>query len=142
MPDFVPGLELSRLFFLEAVKPVLDGAAKREEQDAIERWREESGRDSRATAGWAPTLEAASDARVDLLLYQDGVQRTVWRCPQDGRLSASAGECPLDGTPMEEDEAGLDLAVHQTLAHGGRALAIQHHDDLEPVEGIGALLRF
>src|SRR5215813_5951380 len=24
MPDFIPGLELSRLFFVEAVKPVLD----------------------------------------------------------------------------------------------------------------------
>jgi peptide chain release factor subunit 1 len=127
---------------LAAVKPVLATAVEREEQEAIERWREESGRDGRASAGWNETLDAASDARVDLLLYQDGAQRTGWRCPRCGRVSAKAGECPLDGTAMEEDEAGLDLAVHQTLAHGGRALAIRHHQDLEPVEGIGALLRF
>ena len=43
---------------------------------------------------------------------------------------------------MEEVDAGLDLAVHQTLAHGGAVWAIRHHEDLGPVEGIGALLRF
>jgi peptide chain release factor subunit 1 len=127
---------------LEAVKPVLDSVQSREEEDAIERWREEAGRDGRATSGWAATLEAASDSRVDVLLYQEGAKRAAWRCPKDGRLSADPGSCPLDGTPMEEDDAGLDLAIQQTLAHGGRALAIRHHQDLEPVEGIGALLRF
>jgi hypothetical protein len=43
---------------------------------------------------------------------------------------------------MEERADGLDLAVHQTLAHGGTVLALRHRHDLEPVEGIGALLRF
>jgi hypothetical protein len=43
---------------------------------------------------------------------------------------------------MEARPEGLDLAVHQTLAHGGSVWAVQAHHDLEPVEGIGALLRF
>jgi hypothetical protein len=43
---------------------------------------------------------------------------------------------------MEERDDGLDLAVHQTLANGGTVLALRHQHDLEPVEGIGALLRF
>jgi hypothetical protein len=43
---------------------------------------------------------------------------------------------------MEERQDGLDLAVHQTLAHGGTVLALSQRKDLEPVEGIGALLRF
>ena len=43
---------------------------------------------------------------------------------------------------MEQREDGLDLAVHQTLAHGGTVLAIRQRQDLEPVEGIGALFRF
>jgi hypothetical protein len=52
------------------------------------------------------------------------------------------GSCPLDGTRLEPTDAGLDLAVHHTLAHGGAVWAIRHHEDLAPVEGIGALLRF
>ena len=43
---------------------------------------------------------------------------------------------------MEERHDGLDLAVRQTLAHGGTVWALTQRQDLEPVEGIGALLRF
>jgi peptide subunit release factor 1 (eRF1) len=127
---------------LEAVTPILERAEAKDEADTIERWREEAGRNGRASAGWEQTLEAASDARVELLLFQKGTDRPAWRCPACGRAAVSEGSCPLDGTRMEEVDAGLDLAVHQTLAHGGAVWAIRHHEDLAPVEGIGALLRF
>jgi peptide chain release factor subunit 1 len=127
---------------LEAVTPILERADAKDESEAIERWREEAGRHGRAAAGWEQTLEAASDARVELLLFQEGSDRPAWRCPACGRAAVSDGSCPLDGTRMEEVDAGLDLAVHQTLAHGGAVRAIRHHEDLAPVEGIGALLRF
>ncbi len=92
--------------------------------------------------GWEATLEAASDGRVDVLLYEDGADHKAWQCPKCGRASLSAGNCPLDGTRMDESDNGLDLAVHQTLGHGGRVWALQRRQDLEPVEGIGALLRY
>jgi peptide chain release factor subunit 1 len=127
---------------LDAVTPILEQAEAKEEAEAIERWREEAGRNGRAASGWEQTLEAASDARVELLLFQEGSDRPAWRCPACGRASTSDGSCPLDGTRLERVEAGLDLAVHQTLANGGVVWAIRHHEDLAPVEGIGALLRF
>ena len=127
---------------LEATRPILEEWHSEQEREAAERWREEAGRGGRATAGWADTLEAASDARVELLLFEDGADRKAWQCPRCGRVSAEGGPCPLDGTQMEERDDGLNLAVHQTLAHGGSALALRHHQDLEPVEGIGALLRY
>jgi peptide chain release factor subunit 1 len=127
---------------LEAVMPVLEAAETKDEAETIERWREEAGRNGRAASGWEQTLEAASDARVELLLFQDGADRQAFRCPACGRAAASEGSCPLDGTRLEATDAGLDLAVHQTLSHGGAVWAIKHHDDLGPVEGIGALLRF
>jgi peptide chain release factor subunit 1 len=127
---------------LAAVTPILEKAQARDESEAIERWREEAGRNGRAASGWDQTLEAASDGRVELLLFQEGADRPAWRCPACGRAETSAGSCPLDGTQLEQVDAGLDLAVHQTLAHGGAVWAIRHHVDLAPVEGIGALLRF
>lgn len=127
---------------LNAVTPILERAEAKDEAETIERWREEAGRNGRAAAGWEQTLEAASDARVELLLFQEGTDHPAWRCPACGRAAVSDGSCPLDGTRMEEVDAGLDLAVHQTLAHGGAVWAIRHHEDLAPVEGIGALLRF
>src|SRR5438093_854515 len=127
---------------LEAVVPVLAEAESKDEAEVIERWREEAGRNARAASGWEQTLEAASDARVELLLFQEGADRPAYRCPACGRAAVSEGSCPLDGTRLEPTDSGLDLAVHQTLAHGGALWAIRHHPDLEPVEGVGALLRF
>ena len=127
---------------LEAVTPVLEKAQAKEEQEAIGRWREEAGRNGRASSGWAETLEAASDGRVEVLLFRAGVDHPAFRCPACGRAAVSGGSCPLDGTSLEPVDAGVDLAVHQTLAHGGSVWAIRHHDDLAPVEGIGTLLRY
>jgi peptide chain release factor subunit 1 len=123
-------------------EPILEHKQAEEETAVLERWRAEAGRNSRAAAGWEQTLEAVSDARVELLLFQNGVGHPAAVCPRCGRLAADEGSCPLDGTPMKRSDEGLDLAVHQTLRHGGKAWAVRHHQDLEPVEGIGALLRF
>jgi peptide chain release factor subunit 1 len=127
---------------LEAVAPVLEQADAEDEAELVDRWREEAGREGRASSGWAQTLEAASDARVEVLLFSQGVGHEAWQCPRCGRLSATGGPCPLDGTEMEQRERGLDLAVHHTLANGGQVRALRNRQDLDPVEGIGALLRF
>jgi hypothetical protein len=77
-----------------------------------------------------------------LLLYRTGVQKDAYRCPACGRAGVTATTCPLDGTTMEHRDDGLDLAVRLTLAYGGDLLAVEQRQDLEPVEGIGAILRF
>ena len=127
---------------LNAVTPVLERAESQDEADVLGRWREEAGRNGRAASGWDQTLEAASDGRVELLLFQEGVDHPGFRCPACGRAAATEGSCPLDGTRLEETDVGLDLAVHQTLAHGGAVWAIRHQQDLAPVQGVGALLRY
>jgi peptide chain release factor subunit 1 len=126
----------------KTVEPLLERWRAEQEANAVERWREAAGRNGRAASGWAQTLEAASDGRVELLLFEDGADHRAWQCPACGRLAAEPGPCPLDGTQMEESRDGLDLAVHQTLAHGGTVWALRQRQDLEPVEGIGAVLRY
>jgi peptide chain release factor subunit 1 len=127
---------------LRLATQLLEHQNETRETEALERWREEAGRSARAAAGWSASLEAASDGRIDLLLYQQGAEHDAWRCPACGRLSLERGQCPLDGTELEHRAEGLDLAIHQTLARGGSVLAATHRSDLEPVGGIGALLRF
>ena len=127
---------------LALATPVLEEWRATREQELIERWREEAGREARASSGWEKTLESASDGRVDVLLFQDGIVREAWRCSSCGRAAAASGTCPLDGTTMERRSEGLDLAVHQTLLHGGTVWAVRHVRDLDPVDGIGALLRY
>ena len=126
---------------LDVVRPHLDKARARQEEQVLERWREEAGRNGRATAGWEQTLEAASDGRVDLLLVEERANRVAYQCPQCGRGSTNDGACPLDGTRLERRDDGNDLAVHHVLAHGGAILSLGR-DALAEHEGIGALLRF
>jgi peptide chain release factor subunit 1 len=128
---------------LEAAEPLLDEWRAGREEEVLARWREEAARNGRAAAGWDETLQAASDGRVDLLLVQDGADRPAYVCPACGRAQTTNGSCPLDGTMMEAADTGLDLAVHQTLTHGGTVEVIdEERRDLEPVGGLGALLRF
>ena len=128
---------------LEAAQPLLDEWRAGHEEEVLSRWREEAAKNGRAATGWEETLEAASDGRVELLLVQEGADRPAYQCPACGRAQITNGRCPLDGTTMERLEAGLDVAVHQTLTHGGRVEVIgEEHRDLEPVGGVAALLRF
>jgi peptide chain release factor subunit 1 len=130
----------SPLELLEAARPHLRRARAARVAEAVERWREERGKKGRASAGWADTLAAASDGRVELLLLADGADRKAFRCPQCGRGEVEAGSCPLDGTQLEAD-AGADIVVQQTLAQGGSAATVAD-GQLDDDEGVGALLRF
>jgi peptide subunit release factor 1 (eRF1) len=127
---------------LEAVRPVVVQWWSTCDEEVIERWREEAGKQGRASTGWAQTLEAASDGRAELLLVQDGVDEPAYQCPACKRAQMRNGSCPLDGTTLESRDSGLDLAVHQTLVHGGKVHVIRERRDLEPVGGVGALLRY
>ena len=127
---------------LRAISPLLEEAEAADEAELLERWRGLAARGERGTAGWADTLEALSDGRVEVLLVAEGGNRPVWQCSACGRATAASGECPLDGIPLDERESGIDVAVHGALAHGSRVQVVRHHDDLGPAEGIGALLRY
>jgi peptide chain release factor subunit 1 len=127
---------------LERVRPLLDNARAGQERELLDEWRELVGRDARGAAGWVVTLSAASDGKVATLLFAEGAKRPAQRCPKCGRVEAELARCPLDGADMEKLADGLDGAIRQTLAYGGELVPIRHHQDLGPVGGIGALLRF
>jgi peptide chain release factor subunit 1 len=128
---------------LAIARPFLDQARLSEEAAMLSRWQEEASRNGRASSGWEQTLEAASDGRVQLLLFQEGIERPAYECPSCGRAQTEDGSCPLDATPMEQRVDGLDLAVHRTLAHGGDVRALpRERPELGPFEGIAALLRY
>src|SRR5207244_12080604 len=100
------------------------GAGMLRERGHLARWREESATEGRATAGWEETLEAASDARVELLLLREGARHEGYQCPSCGRAAASDGACPLDGSRMERTPDGTDRAVHQVLTPGRSVLMV------------------
>jgi peptide chain release factor subunit 1 len=102
---------------LEVARPLLDESRDNREEELLARWREEAATKGRAATGWDETLQAASEGRIEILLMQHRVD--------------------------QREDASLDLAVHQTLTHGGTVEVIgEEHRDLEPVGGVAALLRY
>jgi hypothetical protein len=126
---------------LDLVQPLLDEAAAHDERELLERWQEEHGRGGRSAAGWKQVLDAASDARVETLLLGESPRRQAWQCPQCGRASADGGKCPLDNARLEEHPDAADLAIQQTVLHGG-ALVRLGAGALGDAAGVAALLRF
>jgi peptide chain release factor subunit 1 len=126
---------------LALVRPLLDEARARQDAATLERWEALRGRGERSAAGWKQTLDAASDARVDVLLVAEGARHPAWSCPTCGRASADGGNCPLDDTKLEEREDAVDLAIHHTVLHGGSFVRFGG-GALAAADGIGAILRF
>jgi peptide chain release factor subunit 1 len=126
---------------LALVRPFLDEARAREDVAMLERWQAERGRGGKVAAGWKQTLDAASDARIDVLLVGEGARRQAWSCPKCGRASADGGKCPLDGTKLEARDDAVDLAIHHTVLHGGTFTRVGA-GALDDADGIGAILRF
>jgi peptide chain release factor subunit 1 len=126
---------------LELVRPLLDEARAREDEATLERWQAARGRGENAAAGWKQTLEAADDARIDVLLIAEGARHPAWSCPKCGRAYADGGDCPLDGTKLDARDDAVDLAIHHTVLHGGTVVRFGA-GALDDADGIGAILRF
>jgi peptide chain release factor subunit 1 len=126
---------------LRVVLPVLAEADAQRHKAVLERFQEELGRGGRAAGGWQETLDASADGRVDVLLVTEGLERTLWQCPECGRAFLEVGTCPVDGLALAERSDGTDLAVHQTLLGSGSILGFEA-GALTETDGIGALLRF
>jgi peptide subunit release factor 1 (eRF1) len=125
---------------LRVVQPVLAEADARRHEAALDRFREGKGRSARATAGWADTLEAAADARVDTLLLTEGANRTVFQCPECRRAYVEDGTCPIDDVALVQRDDAASIAVRHALVNSGNVLLF----GAGALDGdeVGALLRF
>jgi peptide chain release factor subunit 1 len=126
----------------EATRPFLERRRRARVAEQVERWRTELGHGTRACVGWRQTVEAASDGRVEELVYEIGLQGTVWLCERCERISARPGRCPLDGTTTIEQRDGLELLVHRILERGGLVLPLLEESLRPEREKVGALLRY
>jgi peptide chain release factor subunit 1 len=123
----------------QLIRPLLDEADARRRQDALARFENGLGRE-RACTGWQPTLDAAADTRVELLLVTEGADRAVFQCPECRRGYVDDGTCPIDDLALVKRDDGAEVAIHHVLANGGHAMSVG--PGALGGEDVGALLRF
>jgi peptide chain release factor subunit 1 len=127
----------------QAVAELVEVDERRRERDALDRLAAGIGSGGRAAGGPEATLEALNERRVETLLFETGFDRPGTRCPTCGLLSIEThGQCPADGTEMDEVEHLREAAVESALAQDANIIVVSRYPDLGPFQGIAALLRF
>jgi peptide chain release factor subunit 1 len=123
-----------------AAATAIEDWTRRCERDALDRLAEGVGRRGRGAAGLAAVLEALNEARVEILLVGEGLRSEGGRDPDTGMLYA--GDHGPDGQELERRENIVEPAIEKAIEQSAKVIKVRYHDDLGPLGGIGAVLRY
>jgi peptide chain release factor subunit 1 len=119
---------------------VVEDWRRRCEREALDRLTEGVGRGGRGAAGLSSVLQALNEARVETLLVADGFRSPGGRDPATGMLHT--GDHGPDGQELEVVENIVEPAIEKAVEQSAKVIKVRHHDDLGPLGGIGAVLRY
>jgi peptide chain release factor subunit 1 len=111
---------------------------RRTERGALDRLIQGVGSGGRGVAGLQSTLDALNDSRVEMLLLAPGYSAPGYRDRETGLLAA---ENSADGSAERLDDV-VEPAIEKAIDQSAEVMVVRHHDDLGPLGGIGAILRF
>jgi peptide chain release factor subunit 1 len=123
-----------------AAGEAMEDWTRRRERDALDRLAEGVGRGGRGAAGLSSVLQALNEQRVEILLVGDGYRSAGGRDPSTGMLYA--GDHGPDGQELERCENVVEPAIEKAIEQSAKVIKVRHHDDLGPLGGIGAVLRY
>ena len=123
-----------------AAETAIEDWRRRCEREALDRLVEGVGRGGKGAAGIAAVLQALNEARVEMLLLSDGFRSPGGRDAATGMLYP--GDEGPDGQELEHSENVIEHAVEKAIEQSAKVIKVRHHDDLGPLGGIGAVLRY
>jgi hypothetical protein len=119
-----------------AAGAAIEAHTRRCEREALDRLAEGVGRGGRGAAGIDEVLDALNQARVDTLLIAENFRAS-------GRVDFQAGLLLPEGAEAGEPvEDIVEPAIEKAIEQSATAMVVRYHEDLAPLGGIGALLRF
>ena len=122
-----------------ATEKAIEDWTRRCEREALDRLTEGVGRGGAAPPG-SLVLEALNEQRVEILLVADG-----FRSP-GGRDAETACSTPATtGRRTRSSSAARtssSTAIEKAIEQSAKVIKVSHHDDLGPLGGIGAVLRY
>jgi len=123
-----------------AAAKAIEDWTRRCEREALDRLAEGVGRGGRGAAGLAAVLEALNDQRVEALLVAENFRSPGGRDPETGMVFAG-DHGPAD-QELERCENIVEPAIEKAIEQSAKVIKVRHHDDLGPLGGIGAVLRY
>jgi peptide chain release factor subunit 1 len=120
-----------------AARAAIEDWTRRCEREALDRLTEGVGRGGRGAAGLSGVLGALNEGRVETLLLAEGFRAAGWRDPENGVLYAER-----EDPDLEECDDIVEPAIEKAIEQSARVVVVRHHDDLGPLGGIGAVLRY
>jgi peptide chain release factor subunit 1 len=119
-----------------AARPLIEEHVRKNEREALDRLAQGVGTGGRGAAGIAEVLDALNQARVETLLISENFKAS-------GRVDFQAGLLlPQEADQGEPVEDIVEPAIEKAIEQSATAMVVRHHDDLVPLGGIGAVLRF
>jgi peptide chain release factor subunit 1 len=110
------------------------------EREALDRLAEGVGRGGRGAAGLATVLQALNEQRVETLLVGETFHSAGGRDPETGMLYP--GDHGPGDQELERCENIVEPAIEKAIEQSARVIKVRYHDDLGPLGGIGAVLRY
>jgi peptide subunit release factor 1 (eRF1) len=123
-----------------AAAKAIEDYGRRCEREALDRLIEGVGRGGRGAAGLADVLGALNEGRVDTLLIAENLRASGMRDTETGLLHADDGAA--SGGALERCDDIVEPAIEKAIEQSARVVRVHHHDDLGPLGGIGAVLRY
>jgi peptide chain release factor subunit 1 len=124
-----------------AASELVERIRRRREDEALARLKEGLARGARAAAGLSGVLAALNEARVEILLLDEGLSAPGTRDPETGMLAVDASEAPNE-TGVEPVEDVVDEGIQKALEQSAEVLSLRDRPDLSSHGGIAAILRF
>ena len=123
-----------------AAAAAIEDWSRKRERESLDRLTEGVGRGGRGAAGLASVLEALNEQRVEILLVGEGFRSQGGRDRETGMLYA--GDHGPAGQELERCENVVEPAIEKAIEQSAKVIKVRHHDDLGPLGGIGAVLRY
>jgi peptide subunit release factor 1 (eRF1) len=120
---------------------IIKGDERDRERQWLDRLQSELGRNSRGVSGLADTLEALNEQRVEGLLVEDGYRTEGYASPKADFLSTEPGSSPTGDALQKRDDV-IESAIERALEQSAEVVVVRHHQDLETLGSIGAVLRY
>jgi peptide chain release factor subunit 1 len=114
---------------------------RKREREALDRLTEGVGRGGRGAAGLADVLAALCEQKVEALLIARGFTASGFCDPATGMLYASERDAESGSSLIPVDDM-VERAIEKAIEQSAEVIGVRHHDDLGPLGGIGAVLRY